>query len=160
MNPLEIQIEDERGGVGRHEIPRHADETLQAFIARINAEPTLDADGHAIVELALGSATVLDESRRVGELKWLSQPIRMRRVCVEVHFEADHKQHKFPAQAKWARVHRWACRAFEVAHDACANLELRDGAPNGPPINERQEIGPHAGCKAVWLVKPGAEPNG
>jgi hypothetical protein len=86
--------------------------------------------------------------------------LRLRRACVELHFEGEVATHRFPVRAKWARVHRWGCRHFHVAADACANLELRDGAPDGPRLNEALPIGTFAGCRPVWLIKPGAEPYG
>lgn len=103
---------------------------------------------------------MLDYSCVLGEIAWPKQPIVLHRVCIDLNFEGEAKRAWFPARAKWARVHRWGCRAFTIASDACAHLELREGSPTGPALNERQEIGPHKGCEIVWLVKPGSEPNG
>jgi hypothetical protein len=86
--------------------------------------------------------------------------LRIHLVCIELHYESEIATHLFPARARWASVHRWGCRHFHVAHDACAQLELRVGAANGLLLNERESIGTFEGCKEVWLVKPGAEPNG
>jgi len=86
--------------------------------------------------------------------------LRHRRVCIDLRFETEEARHLFPARAHWSRVHEWGCKKFKVAHDACANLELHEGAPDGPPLNEEKEIGHFPDCKAVWLVKPGPEPNG
>jgi len=86
--------------------------------------------------------------------------LRLRRIRVEVHFEGETASHGFPSRAKWARVHRWACRHFGMATDACANLELHDGAPDGPRLNENQPIGTSSGCREVYLIKPGPEPYG
>jgi hypothetical protein len=79
---------------------------------------------------------------------------------VDVHFETEQARHRFPASSKWAHVHEWACTHFHVPHNVCANLELREGSPSGPALNEKKEIGVHAGCEVVWLVRPGPEPNG
>jgi hypothetical protein len=86
--------------------------------------------------------------------------VRHRRVCVDLHFETEHVRHRFSAHARWARVRRWGCRRFDVPRDACANLELREGDPTGQALNEQRPIGVFPGCKTVWLIKPGAEPNG
>jgi hypothetical protein len=85
---------------------------------------------------------------------------RLHLVCVDVHFETEQATHHFLARSTWAHVHRWACRKFKIAADAAANLELRDGSPTGPLLNESKPIGHHEGCQVVWLVKPGPEPNG
>ena len=81
-------------------------------------------------------------------------------TCVDLHFETESKKHRFPALSTWERVHRWACRKFRIAADSCANLELHDGGPQGPVLNEAKPIGHHEGCLNVWLVKPGPEKNG
>lgn len=81
-------------------------------------------------------------------------------VCIDVHFESESAMHHFPARSKWAHVHRWACRKFKIAADVAANLELHDGAPGGPVLNESKDIGHHEECRVVWLVKPGPEKNG
>jgi len=158
MSRFEFQVEDADGSPKTVAVPFENHDRVRDLIERLDREDQID--GGAVLEAALGSASIIDENRPLGEIKWPSQPIRLRRVCIELHFEGDSKQRKFPVQAKWARVHRWGCRAFTIASDACAHLELREDNPQGPAINERQEIGPHTGCKTVWLVKPGPEPNG
>jgi hypothetical protein len=85
---------------------------------------------------------------------------KLQLVCIDVHFETEQAAHHFLARSKWAHVHRWACRKFKIAADVAANLELRDGAPTGSILNESKPIGHHEGCRVVWLVKPGPEPNG
>jgi hypothetical protein len=99
-----------------------------------------------------------------AELNRLAEQIRHRwthrRVCIDLHFEAEEGKHHFPAQAKWSRVHRWGCGHFHVGADLCANLELREGGPKGPVLNEHLDIGHFKDCKIVWLVKPGPEPYG
>lgn len=80
--------------------------------------------------------------------------------CIEVHFESETQKHDFSENAKWNSVFDWACRVFDIAKDACANLELRLSAPDGLPINEREKIGEFGECVTIWLVKPGPEQNG
>jgi hypothetical protein len=85
---------------------------------------------------------------------------RLELVCIDLHFETDSAKHHFFSTAKWERVHRWGCKKFKIATDACANLELHSGSPEGPALNESKSIGKHEGCTQVWLVKPGPEKNG
>jgi len=80
--------------------------------------------------------------------------------CIDLHFESEAHQHHFLPSAKWERVHRWGCKKFKIASDACTNLELHSGSPEGPALNEAKKIGHHEGCMTVWLVKPGPERNG
>jgi hypothetical protein len=161
MKMLRIEVEDNSGAARHIEIACDPSEPLSALTQRLDEHGEIDTDGQAVIEIALGSAAVLDERRVLEQIAWPIAPIRLRRVCVEVHFESEEPARRnFPISAKWARVHRWACCKFDVAHDACAHLELHEGAPNGPVINERQEIGPSGSCKVVWVVKPGPEPNG
>lgn len=157
MNQFDIHVTNADGVSRSVKVPFESSDSLRQLIERI--EEQAQVDGRALVELALETESV-DESRPLTEFNLLNKSLRVQRVCVEVHFESETKQHWFPVSAKWARVHRWACNAFHVANDACAHLELREGSPTGPAINERQDIGPSAECKVVWLVKPGPEPNG
>ena len=85
---------------------------------------------------------------------------RLHLTCIDLHFESESAKHRFLARSTWARVHRWGCRRFHIAADIAPNLELRDGAPDGPALNEAKPIGHHEGCQVVWLVKPGPESNG
>lgn len=85
---------------------------------------------------------------------------RLQLTCIDLHFESESVKHRFLARSTWARVHHWGCRKFHIAADVAANLELRDGAPDGPALNEAKPIGHHEGCQVVWLVKPGPESNG
>lgn len=130
---------------------------VELLIARIDEH---GIDGASILALALDSEVALDPSRQVKDLQFKQREIKVHRVCVELHFESDKRRHHFPVHAHWARVHRWGCRHFPIAHDACANLELRLGAPDGPALNELKPIGASDECLVVWLVKPGSEPNG
>lgn len=157
MSELQLRIAEH----GRQDriigIPINPDESVLSLAERITQYA--DVDGHAILEIALESIPV-DTARHVKNCTFQHHEIKLHRVCVEVHFETETAQHWFPTQAHWANVHRWACRKFEVAIDACANLELRDSAADGPPINDRNKIGHLDECKVVWLVKPGPEQNG
>jgi len=158
MSSFEFLIDEQEGPAKTIGVPFEDNDRVGDLIERLDAQGEID--GCAVLELALGSASVLDENRRLGEFTWPAQPIRLKRVCIRLHFETETKEKRFPVEAKWSRVHRWGCRAFTIASDACAHLELHENTPQGPAINERQEIGPHAGCQTVWLVKPGPEPNG
>lgn len=139
-------------------VPFDPEDTIETFIDRINE--TAAMDGHAILELALENAVPDDISTRLKDTLLRHRDLKLHRVCVNVHFESESVRHWFPVGARWALVHRWACRHFQVAKDACANLELRESTANGPPINERQKIGNSEECCEVWLVKPGSEQNG
>jgi hypothetical protein len=156
VKQLDIELTD-LGGATRHvQIPYEHSDMVKQIGDRI--QETAEVDGIAVIELALGVDAV-DESRPFSDFN-VTQRLGVQRVCVEVHFETESEKHWFPVLAKWATVHRWACKEFEVARDACANLELREGSPTGQPINERQPIGESRECKVVWVVKPGPEPNG
>jgi hypothetical protein len=139
-------------------VPFSDAETLQTLIDRVDEQAGVD--GRSTVEAALGLDGIVDDNRGLAGVAWPREATRIRTALIEVHFETEHKRHRFLEHSKWARVHQWSCKAFSVASDACVHLELREGSPKGPPINERQEIGRHPECKIVWLVKPGPEPNG
>jgi hypothetical protein len=132
--------------------------TVAELVSRIEAEA--DVDGLSIIQMALESEIHLDDALPVDSLKFKHHHLRVHRVCVEVIVEGEPAKRKFPETARWARVHRWACRKFEIAPDSCANLEMHLNTPDGPVVNERKAIGHHDDCVKVWLVKPGAEPNG
>lgn len=129
-----------------------------ADVARRLAEQIgLEADD-ILPDLIPGGET--DSSSPVDKCLCDGHRARLRRVCLDLHFETEEKRHLFPVRAHWRRVHRWGCREFNVGRDACANLELHESAPTGPALNEAVPIGHFSGCKVVWLVKPGPEPNG
>jgi hypothetical protein len=134
------------------------DDTLESLINQI--EQVAEIDGSSIVGMAADLAQLPDYSTQLKTFKFKHPAVHVRRVCVKVHFEGDEAKHFFPARAPWSRVHRWACRKFGVAHAAAANLELHEGSPTGPVLNERKDIGASDECKEVWLVKPGPENNG
>ena len=134
-------------------VPTAPIQSLAAKIAADLDEPIADilADFDAN-----GSAVAAD----TPALDVLHGCVNVRRVCIELHFETETITHRFSAKAKWERVHQFGCKKFTVAEDACANLELHDGTVDGPALNESQQIGTFKGCRTVWLVKPGPEPNG
>jgi hypothetical protein len=158
VNSIEFELQDADGTRTKVAVPYETHERVRDLIARL--EGADEVDRSLALDAAIAAAMVPEDNRLVGEIAWPAQPIHLQRVCVELHFEGEAKQAQFPAQARWARVHRWGCRVFTIATDACAHLELREDTPTGPALNERQAIGPHSGCKPVWLVKPGPEPNG
>lgn len=155
---LEIEVEEKGEIVRTVSSDAEPHETLETVVRR--AAPQLAVD----VEELLGDLTVdgkvLNGQNTVAEALSHGRRLRHRRVCVELHFETDTVVHLFPAAGTWALVHRFGCRKFEVPHDACANLELHEGSPTGPALNDKVRIGVFPGCKTVWLVKPGPEPNG
>lgn len=112
-----------------------------------------------LLDLGVGDIQFSPQSK-VSECLRHGNKWRHRRVCIDLHFESEDAKHLFPARATWARVHHWGCGHFEVPRDACANLELHEGSPTGPVLNDRSHIGHHKGCMTVWLVKPGPEPYG
>lgn len=152
---LELTLETENDRVLR--VRADAAESLQGFADRISKDA--EVNGESVLEAAAG-VDITNFRVPVGEIDFRHQKIKVRKTCVEGHFESEVESHHFPANAPWAVVHRWGCRKFDVANDACANLELRAGSSTGAPINEHDKIGESQACKPVWLVKPGPEPNG
>jgi hypothetical protein len=152
---FEINIEDQRRSVP---IVVAANTTVRELIDQIETEANID--GLSIIEMALESDASLDDAITIDTLRFKHDHFQVHRVCVEVYVEGEPARHHFPITARWAHVHRWACRKFTVAPDACANLEMHLGKIDGPLVNERKAIGHHEGCVEVWLVKPGPEPNG
>lgn len=132
--------------------------TIRDLVAHI--EKVADIDGRSVVELFLGEPLGIDDGIVVSNLHFRHPEVRVHRQCVTLHFEGEELQHKFPDNATWAQVHRFGCRMFEIAKDACANLELHLHTIDGPVASERKQVGQHKGCVDVWLVKPGSEPNG
>jgi hypothetical protein len=157
MKDIQLQIDQPSGQSHIVHISCKPEDTLDTFANRITERA--EVDGHAILEMAL-DMVIEDTSRSLHDLPLRHRELKFHRVCVAVHFETEEERHWFPVQARWARVHRWACRKFEVSVDACANLELREDSPEGSPVNEREPIGKSEQCKTVWLVKPGPEQNG
>lgn len=133
-----------------------------------SADPASNIFSSVAAEIGVDRAALLKE---VGirddemELKQFlekgeEREVKIKRVCVDLHFESEHETHKFLSRQTWGDVHKFGCNKFHVAGDACANLELHEGTPTGPVLNDRLEIGTFEGCKEVWMVKPGPEPNG
>jgi len=133
-------------------------EKLAAVLERAAAELGIE---HAELVLNIGVGDVsFDPSSTVGDVARHGDHWHHRRVCVELHFESEIAKHDFSYRSTWAQVHEWACRHFQVPVSLCANLQLHEGTPKGPVLNDRLPIGHFHGCKGVWLVKPGPEPNG
>ena len=152
-----LEVEELGNVVRIVEVELGDDETVEGAAARL-AESLGEIETEELLEDLIAEGERLERHRRLGELpatRW-----RHRRVCIDLHSEADQERHHFPARAKWARVHRWGCAKFHIPTDLCANLELREGSTTGPVLNEASEIGHFPGCKVVWLVKPGPEPYG
>jgi hypothetical protein len=153
-----VEIEED-GAVVKTAECEIAEGTTVADVARM-AGPQLGITSEEIV-IDLGvNGTSFEPDHRIEDCLHHGNRWRHRRTCVSVHFETEEARHHFPARAHWAIVHHWACVHFRVAKDACANLELRDGSPEGPAINENTKIGHFEGCMTVWLIKPGPEPFG
>jgi len=131
------------------EVECDAEPTHQLLAERIAEALTLGVE--ELVEEFSSDHGIYDRSRRRCKLKL---------ECIDVHFESESAVHHFPSRAKWKHVHFWACKKFKIAKDVSVNLELRDGSPEGPALNESKHIGRFEGCRTVWLVKPGPEPNG
>lgn len=148
--------------------PDEISRTLQFEVAE---DCTIHTAAHYIAkELEIEVEDVLDDLTWNGELlrkdgvvchhPTHTHPWKHCRVCIELHFETKQARHHFGVTQKWKAVHRWGCRHFHIAHEACPNLELREGTITGPPLNERVVIGNFKECKTIWLVKPGPEQNG
>lgn len=139
---------------------------------------TLEAAGHELIEtiakraaeaFELDSDAVLDGTDAVifhmqdsvADCIRHGHRWRTRRVCVEVSYQSDGPIRRvFNPRQPWRHVHEWACRQFNVAASMCQDLELFEGSPTGPVLNENTPIGRSASCKTVWLGKLGAEANG
>ena len=154
---LELSISGDDSAESTVRVHADSGDSLEKFAARITESAQLDGD--AVLEVALG-VELPERQRFVRDLAFRHKKLRLRRTCIDLHFESEQKKHNFPADAHWSAVHRWGCRHFNVSHDACANLELRAGSSTGAPLNEHQKIGHAKECKTVWMVKPGPEPNG
>jgi hypothetical protein len=120
--------------------------------------PTIAAKIAAVLELE--AAEILNELSKPEVLHPEKHRGSLHLACIDLRFETEERKHHFLPRAKWERVHQWGCHKFHVATDACANLELHSGSPEGAVLNESKEIGQHEGCMVVWLVKPGPEKNG
>lgn len=142
------------------EIERHGQPT-ETVTVEFDGEvkrPEVAAKIAAILELE--ATELLEELENPEVLHPEHHRGKLKLVSIDLHFETEEAKHHFPASARWERVHRWGCKRFRVASDACANLELHQGSATGPALNEAKRIGHHEGCLVVWLVKPGPERNG
>ncbi len=154
-----VEIEEGEQGVRLVELDFPSEEAVLATSLAPAAEKSGIPVEELLLDLGVGEVQ-FEPVSKVGECLKHGNRWRHRRVCIDLHFESEEAKQTFPARATWAHVHHWGCHQFDVPHDACANLELHEGAPNGPVLNDRKHIGPHHGCKTVWLVKPGPEPYG
>jgi len=153
-----LDVEEDGQFIRSVEVETNQHDTIGTIAPRFAA--LLELEPEEILEDLSLDGEQLDQHRRIQDCNGHGHHLCHRRVCVNIHFETETHKHHFPARATWSRVHRWGCKHFHVAHDACANLELHEGAIDGPVLNDSKEIGHFPGCKDVWLVKPGAEPNG
>jgi hypothetical protein len=155
---IQVDVEEDGAVVQTLECEADAQETIEELANRLANQLGTETDD---VLSGLGAnGTLFQRRQRIGECLQHGNRWRHRRTCLDVHFESENQIHRFSAHSRWYRVHQWGCKHFHIAHDACANLELRDGSPEGPALNEKTEIGSFTGCKTVWLIKPGPEPNG
>lgn len=154
-----IEIEQDQQETRAVEVEVNDEEQkLEAFLQAVAQKTAIPVE-ELVLDLGVGE-TQFQPHWKVSECFRHGHKWRHRRVCIELHFESEEAKHSFPAHATWARVHHWGCHHFDVPNDACANLELHEGTPTGPALNDRTHIGHHHGCKTVWLVKPGPEPYG
>ncbi len=150
MKQLVVEVEED-GQILQTVTVEGAD--ADALASNVSEQLNIDLD-----EIMEGYANEIGSD--AGKDSGKGHKIRIRRVCVELHFESHNQRHNFLSKSKWSRVHRWGCRKFTIAQDACANLELHENTPDGAVLNENKQIGSFKGCKPVWLVKPGPEQNG
>lgn len=156
---IRIEIVEAHGSVARFaECAASEEECIRDLAGRMAQQLEIEAE-ELMLDLGVGDIR-FDQNARVGECIKHGNHWLHRRVCVDLRFESESIVHHFAPKSTWARVHRWGCHHFHIAGDACANLELREGSPTGPALNENAELGVFAGCKTVWLVKPGPEVNG
>ncbi|MGO8735025.1 MAG: hypothetical protein ACLQVM_19785 [Terriglobia bacterium] len=154
-----IEIEQDQQDLRLMEVEVDSEETeLAAFLQPVAEKLEIPLE-ELVLDLGVGE-TQFHPHSKVGECLQHGYRWRHRRVCIDLHFESEEARHHFPARATWARVHHWGCSHFNVPHEACGNLELHEGTPAGPVLNDRTHIGHHQGCVTVWLVKPGPEPYG
>lgn len=158
---ITIVLEDKDGQQHSATIEALDQESLEAIAIRVaekfNLEPSEVIEGLGIDDVAFSKRDSVADCIRHGR-KW---DCRRRQTCVEVRYQSeDPARHFFNPNRPWRIVHEWACRHFMVAATICRDLELFDGSPTGPPLNENNQIGSGHECKIVWLAKPGPEFNG
>ena len=155
---LAIDVEEKGEVIRTISVDFNPTETFESVVRRSAGEleiPVEDLLGDLVAD-----GKVVDPGQSVVEALCHGHRVRHRRACIDLRFETEHIEHQFPVNGTWGLVHRFGCDKFEVSGDACANLELREGSETGPALNEKMRIGQFTGCKTVWLVKPGPEPNG
>lgn len=155
---VRFEIEENDQIVARVDQNYSGNQRASEFLRGV-AEQLQSEAGSLVKELGIRNEEA-ELGRFLGKVAEEGRHLKIRRVCVDLHFESEHAEHRFLSRDTWGDVHEWACRHFHVAADACANLELREGAPTGPALNDNSELGKFRGCKTVWMVKPGPEPNG
>ena len=153
-----VNIEEDGVVVRTLEYDLGESDSVEQLAERVAADIDADLDD-VLVDLGFDGVELKKEDR-LGDVLKGDRRLRHRRVCIDLHFESESVTRRFSPNTRWRRVHRFGCRKFDVANDACANLELHEDDPKGPALNEAVEIGSFTGCKTVWLVKPGPEPNG
>jgi hypothetical protein len=133
-------------------------ERLATVLERVAVELGVE---HAELILNIGVGDVqFDPNGTIGDVIHHGHHWHHRQTCVDLHFESESEKHHFSSRSTWGQVHHWGCRHFEVPAAVCANLQLHEDSPTGPVLNDRLPIGHYHGCKTIWLVKPGPEPNG
>lgn len=155
---IDVDVEEGNTVVQSVVCEAEAEDTIEQFASKLAGQIGMDTED--VLESLGTNGTSFQRHERVGDCIHHGNRWWHRRVCLDVRFESENEVHYFSPRALWRRVHHWGCKQFHVAHDACANLELRDGSSEGPALNEKVQIGAFPGCKTVWLVKPGPEPNG
>jgi hypothetical protein len=153
MKTLVVDVEEAGEIITSAKIDITDSDTIETVAQRASAAAGLDVD--EFIDSVNGELEAVTDKSHGKDTT-----VKIHRVCIELHFESNTLSHNFSANSKWSRVHRWACKQFTIARDACANLELHDGTENGPVLNESARIGSFTGCKPVWLVKPGPEQYG
>lgn len=127
MKVLIEVIEDQDKVIRFVECEASTEESIEDLANRIAGQLELEAEDLA-ADLGVNGLN-FDRDSKVGDCVRHGQRWRHRRVFIDLHFESESQTHHFPPRSTWARVHRWGCRHFHVAADACVNLELREGIP-------------------------------
>jgi hypothetical protein len=125
---MKIVLDIEENGQVVRSIEADADEHDNIGVVAPRFAAALGLELEELLEDLSVDGKQLDHRDRVPDCNGHGHHLRHRRVRINLHFETESHEHRFPARAKWARVHHWGCKHFHVAHDACANLELHDGA--------------------------------
>jgi hypothetical protein len=153
-----IEIFEGNDSKRRTQVEASEAERIAVVLERVAAELGVE---HAELISNIGVEELqFDAQAIVGDVIQHGHHWHHRRVCVDLHFESESRKHDFSSRSTWGDVHEWGCRHFDVPTMVCANLQLHADSPTGPVLNDRMHIGRYHGCKTVWLVKPGPEPNG